>query len=289
MGLFRTASRGLIGLRTRLIGAPAPRVAVVRLNGAIAAQDSAMRSHLSLNGLADSLHDAFDLPGVKAVALEINSPGGSPVQSGLIVDRIRALAEEKDVPVIAFAEDVAASGGYMLALAADEIFVHEASILGSIGVVAAGFGFHEAIARLGVERRLYTAGDHKALLDSFRPENPEDVSRLKDLQADIHAFFIQMVKDRRGRRLAGDEATLFNGDIFTGQRAVELGLVDGIGDRRSVLRERFGKKVRFHPVNARSRGLRGLFGARSGAAGPNLPQQALATLESRLLWNRYGL
>jgi len=174
----------------------------------------------------------------------VNSPGGFPVQSTLIAKRIRDLAQERQVPVLAFCEDVAASGGYWLACAADEIFAQESSVIGSIGVISSGFGFQEAIAKLGIERRLYTAGEKKSLLDPFQPEKPEDVKRLEALQSDIHASFMDLVRSRRGKRLKGDEKDVFSGAFWTGRRALELGLVDGIGDLRTVLRDRFGDKVR---------------------------------------------
>jgi len=210
---------------------PAPKVAVVRLTGAIGAGGT-LRGGLTLAGLADPLERAFSLPGAKAVALSINSPGGSPVQSALIAQRIRDLAEEKNVKVYAFCEDVAASGGYWLACAADEIYASESSIVGSIGVVSAGFGFPELLRRYGVERRVYTSGERKVILDPFDEEKEEDIARLKAIQEQVHESFKTMVRSRRGQRLKGDEATLFNGDFWVGQSAYELGLIDGIADLR---------------------------------------------------------
>src|SRR5208282_2783942 len=183
-----------------------------------------------------------------AVALALNSPGGAATQSALIAARVRQLAEEKGVPVIAFVEDVAASGGYWLAAAADEIYASETSIVGSIGVISAGFGFHELIARLGIRRRLYTAGERKSLLDPFLEENPADVERLKALQGEVHEAFKAHVRARRGSKLKASEEVLFNGEFWTGKRALELGLVDGIGELRETLRRRFGDKVRLRPV-----------------------------------------
>ena len=193
---------------------------------------------------------AFGTRNAKAVALAINSPGGSAVQSHLIFRRIRELAEEKGIPVIAFVEDVAASGGYMIACAADEIVCDPASIVGSIGVVGASFGFTEAIKKLGVERRLYTAGDHKAMLDPFLPENEDDVRRLKAIQQDIHEMFIDLVRARRGTRLTGLEANLFSGEYWVAKSAKEFGLVDALGDLRTVLRERYGSDVRMPLITA---------------------------------------
>lgn len=277
-------------------GASHPVVGVIRLTGPIGATGG-LRRGLSLATVAKQIEHAFSLSGLKAVALAINSPGGSPVQSALILRRIRDLAKEKDVPVVAFAEDVAASGGYMLALAGDEIYVHEASIVGSIGVVAGGFGFPDAIKRLGIERRLYTAGDRKAMLDPFSPEKEEDVKRIDELQKDMHEYFKKMVRDRRGRRLKGTRAKLFSGDVWLGGDAVKLGLADGIGDLRSVMRERFGKKVRLKVMQPRRSRLGALFGMRGGDMDEmpdgrrdfGLGAELLAAVENRLMWSRWGL
>src|SRR5712692_5467670 len=225
---------------------PPPVVAVLRLDGVIGLRG---RRGLSLAGKAGAIERAFRLGGLAAVALSINSPGGSPVQSALIYRRIRQLADEKNVPVFAFAEDVAASGGYWLALAGDEIYAEDTSILGSVGVVSAGFGFAELLRRIGVNRRLYMAGERKALLDPFLAEDPKGVERLTALQRDIHGSFKDVVHQRRGARLKGADETLFNGDIFTGRTALANGLIDGIGELRGTLRARFGDKVRFRVVD----------------------------------------
>jgi signal peptide peptidase SppA len=262
-----------------------PIVAVVRLTGVIGPLGP-WRAGLSLAGLAPTLERAFSLGGIKAVALAINSPGGSPVQSSLIAGRIRALAAEKKLPVFAFAEDVAASGGYWLATAADEIFADESSIIGSIGVISAGFGFQDLLERAGVERRIHTAGARKSMLDPFRPENAEDVARLEALQRDIHDGFKAQVRSRRGARLKGDDDTLFSGEFWTGRRALDLGLVDGIGDLRSVMRARFGEKVRLRVVGAPTGWLR----RRLGLAAPEeWARGLLAAAEERALWARFGL
>jgi len=270
----------------RRFGPPVPTVAVLRFEGVIATRS---QRALNLRRFAGALERAFKTRGLKAVALAINSPGGSPAQSALLYRRIRQLAAERAVPVIAFTEDVAASGGYWLACAADEIFVDENSIVGSIGVISSGFGFAEAIARLGIERRLYTAGEKKSLLDSFLPEKPEDVARLKRLQADIHATFKSMVTKRRGVRLKGDESELFSGEFWTGQRAVALGLADAVGELRTTVKERFGERVRIKIVPPDRGGWRRrLLGAdRAEAAG--WPVAMLAALEERALWSRFGL
>src|ERR1700726_1511891 len=239
-------------------------VPVVRLSGVIGAV-TPLRPGMSLTGVAKTLERAFATRNAKAVALMINSPGGSPVQSRQIYLRIRQLAAEKKLPVLVFVEDVAASGGYMIACAGDEIFCDPSSILGSIGVVGGAFGFQDLIKKIGVERRLYTAGEHKAMLDPFLPENPEDVARVKALQREIHAIFIALVKQSRGARLKGSDDVLFSGEYWAGETAITLGLGDAIGDLRSVLRARYGDKVRT-PVIAPSTGLlSGLLGRRSGA------------------------
>src|SRR5476651_2880658 len=238
-----------------------PVVPVVRLSGVIG-MGTPLRPGLMLSSVARSLERAFETRNARAVALIINSPGGSPTQSHLIFRRIRQLAAEKKLPVIAFIEDAGASGGYMLACAADEIICDQFSIVGSIGVVGGSFGFPKLMEKLGVERRLYTAGERKVMLDPFLPEKPEDLKRIKANQKDIHEHFIALVRERRGSKLKGNEKTLFSGEFWTAQMAVELGLADRIGDLRSTLRERYGEKVRMPLI---SEG-RGLFGRRKSAA-----------------------
>lgn len=255
----------------------APIVPVIRLQGVIA---SGQRG-LSLQALAKPIARAFADKSVKAVALAVNSPGGSPTQSALIAGRIRQLAEEKEIPVIAFAEDAAASGGYWLACAADEIYAMETSVVGSIGVIAAGFGFDRLIDHWRIDRRLYTAGERKAILDPFQPEKAEDVETLRALQDDIHESFKDWVRSRRGDALQGDEAALFSGRFWTGKQAAPLGLIDGVGDLRGVLRERFGKKLRLRPVNPPRQGLAQLFGG--GAA-----RGVLDAMDERAYWARSG-
>jgi serine protease SohB len=270
-----------------------PVVPVVRLSGVIGAA-TPLRPGLTLSAVARPLERAFKWKGAKAVALLINSPGGSAVQSHLVLRRIRQLAQEHDRHVIAFVEDVAASGGYMIACAADEIIADPASIVGSIGVVGASFGFHKAMEKIGVERRLYTSGEHKAMLDPFLPEKPSDVERLKAIQHEIHVHFIDVVKSRRGAKLNGPEDVLFSGEFWTGRRSLELGVVDGLGDLRAVLRERYGDKVETPLVMPP----RGWFGRAVPGLGeqrldellrPGLADDVISTLEARALWARYGL
>ena len=268
-------------------------VPVVRLSGVIGAV-TPLRPGMSLAGVARMLERAFAVKNAKAVALVINSPGGSPVQSRQIYLRIRQLAEEKKLPVLVFVEDVAASGGYMIACAGDEIFCDPSSILGSIGVVGGSFGFQELIKKIGVERRLYTAGAHKAMLDPFLPENPEDVSRLKALQREIHDIFIALVKGSRGARLKGADELLFTGEYWAGETSVSLGLADAIGDLRSTLRARYGEKVQTPLIAPSSGMLSGLLGRRSPGAisawenTANLPEEVISALESRAIWAKFG-
>src|SRR6266496_1892380 len=241
-------------------------VPVVRLSGLIGAV-TPLRPGMSLAGVARTLERAFSMRNAKAVALVINSPGGSPVQSRQIYLRIRHLAAEKKLPVLVFVEDVAASGGYMIACAGDEIFCDPSSIMGSIGVVGGTFGFQDLIKRIGVERRLYTAGEHKGMLDPFLPENPDDVARIKAIQHEIHALFIALVKQSRGARLKGADDMLFTGEYWAGETSVALGLADQIGDLRSTLRARYGDKVATPVIAPASGMLAGLLGRRSPGAG----------------------
>jgi serine protease SohB len=241
-----TLQRTLAALRKALparFRADIPIVPVVRLAGVIGIS-SPLKPGLTLANVARSLERAFAVRNARAVALVVNSPGGSAVQSNLIHRRIRALADEKKLPVIAFVEDAAASGGYMIACAADEIICDPSSIVGSIGVIGSSFGFDKLIEKIGVERRLYTSGERKSMLDPFLPEKPEDVERLKSLQHEIHESFIALVRARRGDKLDSRETAMFSGEFWTGNRAKDLGLVDAIGELRGVLRERFGDKVR---------------------------------------------
>jgi signal peptide peptidase SppA len=267
-------------------------VPVVRLSGAIGLS-TPLRPGLTLASVARPLEKAFTTRRASAVALLINSPGGSPVQSHLIHLRIRQLAAEHKLPVIAFAEDVAASGGYMLACAADEIICDKSTIIGSVGVIGGSFGFSGLLEKLGIERRLYTSGERKAMLDPFLPEKPDDVERLKSVQREIHEDFIALVKESRGVRLTGPENDLFSGEFWTGRKAVTLGVADSIGDLRTVLRQRFGEEVRMRLIGPE----RSLFGrTRPGVAlkerlfgGAGLAEDLISALEERALWARYGL
>lgn len=267
-------------------------VPVVRLDGVIAAQGR-LGKGLSIQSAGPVLNAAFRWRRGAAVALIVNSPGGAPAQSQLLHDRIRHLAQKHDKKVYAFVEDVAASGGYWLACAADRIHVLPTSLVGSIGVISAGLGFADAIAKLGVERRLYTAGARKSLLDPFLPVKDDDVARLKHIQAGLHDAFKDHVRARRGEVLTGDDDTLFQGDVWLGQPAVDLGLVDGIGETRQVLEADFGADVRLPlvvPRGSRVREWLGLAGNRgSGPASGAWAHELIGAAEERLTWHRYGL
>jgi signal peptide peptidase SppA len=272
----------LHALRTSLpfLPNPPPVIPVVRLEGVIGRPGRVSRA-LSLTGVEDALERAFRTDGAPAVALVVNSPGGSPVQSRLIHERIRALAAKQEKRVFAFCEDLAASGGYMIALSADEVWADASSIVGSIGVIGASFGAHEAIAKLGVERRVHTSGKYKLRLDPFQPEKAEDVAWAEALQKDLHEEFIDLVRARRGGRLKNDES-LFEGDVWPGRRAVELGVVDGVGHMREVLLERYGEAVVFKKIPAMQPPLVArLFNAGGDAV--------LEAVEERIAWSRFGL
>jgi signal peptide peptidase SppA len=258
-----------------------PVVSVVKLHGVITPTPSPLsRGTININPVEQALTKAFDHDRLSAVVLAVNSPGGAPTQSALVAERIRELADKKKVPVIAFCEDVAASGGYWLACAADEIYAHSSSLVGSIGVVTAGFGLNGLLERIGVDRRVYTAGAHKVRLDPFRPEKDEDVEWLKGLQSQLHEQFVSWVKQRRGDRL-GDGDDLFTGEVWTGAKAAELGLVDGVGNLRAVITTRYPDAEL--SVAEPKRPLL----ARLGLGGAT--QSLLTAVEHRALWSRYGL
>ncbi|SFS22210.1 S49 family peptidase [Yoonia litorea] len=253
-----------------------PFVAVIRLQGTIANSGRGLDNP----SLAPVIEKAFSKGKPAAVALEINSPGGSPVQSSLIAGRIRRLADEKKVPVFAFVEDVAASGGYWLASAADEIFIDDCSIVGSIGVISAGFGLQDAIGKIGVERRVHTAGKSKSMLDPFKAAKPADVKKLKGWLEDLHEKFIAQVKDRRGPKLS-DDPDLFTGEVFIGQKGIDVGLADGIGHLAPVMKERFGDKVKFRRYGQKKPLL-----ARFGA---QIVDDTITGIEERAAYARFGL
>lgn len=273
-------------------------IPVIRLSGTIG-MATPLRQGLTIGTLSGVIERAFSFKDSPAVAILVNSPGGSPVQSRFIYQRIRAKAQEEAKKVFVFAEDVAASGGYILALAGDEIYADASSILGSIGVISAGFGLHEAIGRVGVERRVYTAGEKKMTLDPFQPEDPDDVERLKRIQKIVHQDFIDLVRERRGSKIeaAGDQ--LFTGEFWTGRQALDLGLVDGLGDVRSRMRALYGEDVRLRLISP-ERGLflrrqRGVGVAEGGSLEPaaaitrGWADELVSAIEERALWARFGL
>jgi signal peptide peptidase SppA len=273
-------------------GGNAPVVAVLKLHGVITPTPSPFgRGTININTVESALTRAFDHDRLAAVALAINSPGGAATQSALVAERIRELAARKKVTVLAFCEDVAASGGYWLACAADEIYAHASSLVGSIGVVSAGFGLTGLLDRLGVERRVYTAGTNKMRLDPFRPEKPEDVAWLGSLQSQLHELFVSWVRKRRGDKLSTDNDDLFSGEVWTGAKAVELGLIDGLGNLREVVTERFpdaeiAVAEPKRPLLARI----GLGGAASiGLSAADRVLAAVEALEARAAWSRFGL
>ncbi|MEM9999904.1 MAG: S49 family peptidase [Pseudomonadota bacterium] len=269
---------------------------MVRLQGMIAASGTPLAPSLSLASCAKNLQRAFETEDAPAVVLSVNSPGGSPVQSHFIYRRIRDLAEEHNKQVLVFCEDLAASGGYMIACAGDEIYADPSSIIGSIGVISAGFGFVDAIEKIGVERRVYTAGKNKSTLDPFQPAKKEDIDRIKEMQLEIHDVFIDLVKESRGDKLA-DNDDLFTGQFWAGEKAQALGLIDEIGDARSVIKQKFGAKAELQLITQP----RGFLGRRQGAGGVGLSRidaqtvsasaahGLLTAVEERALWNRYGL
>ncbi len=265
-----------------------PKVAVIRLSGVIA--DAGMkRGGISHSKYEKYIDQAFDVYNLKAVALIINSPGGSPAQSALVADHIRRLADEKDVPVYAFVEDVAASGGYWLACAADEIYANETSIVGSIGVISASFGFKDLIEKHGVERRVHISGKNKGFMDPFMDEKPADVKRLKELQAELHESFIEWVSSRRAEKLKGKDSELFEGDFWVAKSAFKLGLIDGFGEAKSWIKEKFkdefDAEIKFSEFGPEKKLLPSLLGADIKAS---LAQDAIETIEEKAVWGRYG-
>jgi signal peptide peptidase SppA len=274
-----------------------PVVPVLRFSGAIG-MVTPLRPGLSLSSAAGAIERAFSLSKLPSVAIIVNSPGGSPVQSHLIFSRIRQLAAEKGKRVYVFCEDVAASGGYFLALAGDEIYADPSSIVGSIGVISASFGLDKFIARFDIERRVHTAGRDKSTLDPFQPERREAVERLKELQREVHDVFIGIVKARRAGRLKGPDSELFSGAYWSAAKALEFGLIDGIADVRSKMQALHGNKVRLRAVPltsgglfARLRRLPGLARRDSDgfAISSSLADDVLSAIEARALWSRFGL
>ncbi len=261
-----------------------PIVACVNLQGVIG-KDSKLSSGLNFDNISPLLKRAFEMKKAKAVALAINSPGGSPVQSELIYNYVRELAAEKKIPVYTFAQDVAASGGYWLLLSGDEVYAHNSSIIGSIGVIFSGFGFVDLIKKIGIDRRVYAEGKNKAILDPFLPEENENIEILKDAQRDIFENFKELVKSRRHGKLKEAEEKLFTGAFWSGKKSAELGLVDGICDMRSKMKEKFGNKVEIINITAKKGLIKSFFSEKSAAAGESL----LNKIEERIKFNQFGV
>ncbi len=267
---------------------PPPTVAVLRLAGTISSSHQ-LKSGLSLDNLNTTIEEAFKFTRLKAICLSINSPGGSPVQSELIAHRIRMLAEEKKIPVYSFIEDVGASGGYWLACAGDEIYASKSSIIGSIGVVSSGFGFQEAIKKLGIERRLYTQGKNKSLLDPFKPERKEDVEVIKKIQRDIHEHFIDFVKERRRNKIAQDDEIIYTGEVWAGEVAKDFGLIDGIDNLYSFIRKKFGENVNIKYLNQKSSWIKRRLGLSYNGSSSGPIAELINYIENKINSSKLGL
>jgi signal peptide peptidase SppA len=280
----------LLSILTFGLGGAKPVVAILRLEGVVG-KVSTMKSGLTLCSLNKLIEKMFKIERLKAVCLAINSPGGSPVQSELITNRIIELAKEKDIPVYSFIEDVAASGGYWLACAGNKIFASRSSIVGSIGVIAAGFGFHEAIEKLGIQRRVYTQGNNKSVLDPFQPEKESDVKIIKKIQKDIHEHFIDTVKARRGGKITQSDEVIFNGEFWSGQIAADFGLVDGINDLYSFIQEKFGDEVKIEYIEQKQSWFKKRFGvsAVSKEFADNLVGGLVESAEKKLVQSKFDI
>lgn len=260
-----------------------PRVSVLRLSGVIA-ESGGRRENINLARFKDPIDKAFDVYNVSAVCLVINCPGGSPAQTALLSNYIKQKSKEKKIPIFAFVEDVAASGGYWLACAAEEIYTQDVSIVGSIGVISASFGFDKLIAEYNISRRVHTSGKDKSFMDPFMPETAKDKTRLSDIQKDMHTHFIEWVKSRRGEKLKGTKSKLFEGGFWTAKTALELGLIDGVDDVYSFSKVKFGENVKFIDVTPEKGFVKSLFGVKS-----SIVQDVLAQIEEKEIWTRYGL
>ena len=266
-------------------------IGIIKLSGIISTETRlGSRGGLNLNDLSDSLTKAFSFKNVKAIVLLVNSPGGSPVQSALIANRVRDLAREKEIPVYCFIEDLAASGGYWLSCAADKIYAMESSIIGSIGVITSGFGAVEAIKKIGIERRVYSQGKNKGLLDPFLPEKKDDVKQILSIQKDLHAQFINWIKKRRGKRLKAKDEVLFNAGIWSGVKAKELGLIDGIGDYYNVMKSIFGDDIKFKDFSKKTSWFKQRFFSSKGSLiSDTIINNLINKIEERIIWSKYGL
>ncbi|XVN40288.1 MAG: S49 family peptidase [Rickettsia endosymbiont of Argas persicus] len=263
-------------------------IAVLRLNGIIG-KVSAVQSGLTLESLNELIEKSFKIKKLKALCLIINSPGGSPVQSELIAKRIRDLAKENKIKVYSFIEDVAASGGYWLACIGDQIYASRSSVIGSIGVVSSGFGFHEAINKLGIERRVYTEGKNKAVLDPFKPINKDDLKIIKDLQKQVYEHFVDYVKSRRAGKLTQQDDILFNGEFWAGQTALDYGLVDGIGDMYSIIKGKFGDNIKFRYLCAKQPWIKRKLGMASKILTDNLANSLIDSFENKIINDKFDI
>ncbi|AFC71308.1 S49 family peptidase [Rickettsia australis] len=263
-------------------------IAVLRLSGVIG-KVSAMQSGLTLESLNELIEKAFKIKKLKALCLIINSPGGSPVQSELIAKRIRDLAKENKIKIYSFIEDMAASGGYWIACSGDWIYASYSSVIGSIGVVSSGFGFHEAINKLGIERRVYTEGKNKAILDPFKPINKEDLKIIKDLQKQVYEHFVEYVKTRRVGKLTQQDEILFNGEFWAGQTALDYGLIDGIGDMYSIMKEKFGDNIKFQYLCAKQPWLKKKLGMGSKILTDNLANSLIDVIENKIINDKFDI
>jgi signal peptide peptidase SppA len=265
------------------------KIAVVNLCGVIG-KGGKIEQGLNIENTSPLLEKAFAVKNLKAVAININSPGGSPVQSELIFQRIRELSLEKKISVFTFAQDLAASGGYFILLAGDELFAHNASIVGSIGVISAGFGFEELIKKIGVQRRIYAEGKNKAVLDPFSPENEENIQILKSAQRDVYESFKNLVKERRKNKLTISDDELFNGAFWSGKKAFEIGLVDAIGNMREVMKSKFGNKIKFVNIEPKKKGIiKELLANKIGQFNVNLVENLVDKIEEKSVWGKFGL
>tara|TARA_Y100001970_G_scaffold229014_1_gene283969 strand:+ start:9185 stop:9991 length:807 start_codon:yes stop_codon:yes gene_type:complete len=242
------------------------------------------RQGIDFSGQEEIILKAFSVKKAPCIAITVNSPGGSPVQSHLIYNFIRLQAKKNKKKVIVFAEDVAASGGYLIACAGDEIYANSSSIIGSIGVIYSSFGFTELIKKIGVERRVHTAGKNKSTLDPFLDEKKDDIERLKKIQLDIHKDFINVVEKSRGSKLKKSEVELFSGEFWSGSKAKELGLIDEVGDSHQILREKFGEDV----VIKKFEKNRGWLSKKLSSSNNHVDQLS-NILEEKSVWQKYGL
>jgi signal peptide peptidase SppA len=264
------------------------KVATLNISGVIG-KDSKLESGININNYQPLIEKAFKTKKISAVAIAINSPGGSPVQSELIYNLIRELSKKHQIPVYSFAQDLSASGGYWLLLSGDEIYAHNSSIIGSIGVIFSSFGFVDLIKKIGVERRIYTEGKNKAILDPFLPEDQNNIDILKEAQKDIFENFKNIVRKHRQNKLTKPEDELFTGAFWAGSTAHKLGLIDGISDLRSKMQEKYGDDVEFIEITAKKSFIKNLISDNANFSGQKITKEILQTIEDRIAFNKFGL